>query len=149
RQDGSGTPAFPESLFWPVHNFIIKTFEAEDVIFKEQFIDRTFAKDNASTRKPNIGLLTKYFSEAYDLANSFVIGDRLTDVELAKNLGSKGIYINDNTHLGNNEITVQRKDLNPYIALESNDWEEIYEFLKLEQRVAETRRTTNETDIFI
>src|SRR5690606_7702193 len=99
--------------------------------------------------KPKTGLLTEYFSEAYDLANSFVIGDRLTDVELAKNLGSKGIYINDNTHLGNNEITVQRKDLDPYIALDSNEWEEIYELLTLDQRVAEPRRTNNETDIFI
>ena len=89
NQDGLGTEVYPEDTFWPVHNFILKTFEAEGVIFKEQFIDRTFAKDNAPTRKPNTGLLTKYFSEDYDLANSFVIGDRLTDIELAKNLGAK------------------------------------------------------------
>ena len=94
NQDGLGTDVYPEHTFWPVHNFIIKTFEDEGVVFEEQFIDRTFAKDNAPTRKPNTGLLTKYFSEDYDLENSFVIGDRLTDIELAKNLGAKGIFIN-------------------------------------------------------
>ena len=97
NQDGLGTEVYPENTFWPVHNFVIKSFEQEGVVFEEQFIDRTFAKDNAPTRKPNTGLLTKYFSDDYDLANSFVIGDRLTDVELAKNLGAKGIFINDNT----------------------------------------------------
>ncbi|MFT4803710.1 MAG: imidazoleglycerol-phosphate dehydratase/histidinol-phosphatase, partial [Psychroserpens sp.] len=71
NQDGLGTDVYPENTFWPVHNFVLKTFEAEGVVFKEQFIDRTFAKDNAPTRKPNTGLLTKYFSSNYDLANSF------------------------------------------------------------------------------
>lgn len=149
NQDGLGTPAFPESSFWPVHNFIIKTFEAEDVIFKEQFIDRTFAKDNAPTRKPNIGLLTKYFSEAYDLANSFVIGDRLTDIELAKNLNCKGIFINDQTHLGTSEITVNRNELDDFIALETTSWKAIYKFLKTENRTGKLVRNTNETKIAI
>ena len=149
NQDGLGTAVYPENTFWPVHNFILKTFEAEGVTFKEQFIDRTFAKDNAPTRKPNTGLLTQYFTEAYDLANSFVIGDRLTDVELAKNLGSKGIYINDETHLGTDEITVKRSDLDEYIALESNDWEAIYTFLKAEERTGSITRNTNETKINI
>ena len=149
NQDGLGTTSFPEDTFWPVHNFILAAFEGEGAVFDKVFLDRTYPHENSDTRKPKTGLLTEYFSEAYDLANSFVIGDRLTDVELAKNLGSKGIYINDNTHLGNNEITVQRKDLDPYIALECNDWEEIYEFLKLKQRISEVRRKTNETDIFI
>ena len=99
NQDGLGTEIYPENTFWPVHNFVLDTFKNEGVEFEEQFIDRTFAKDNAPTRKPNTGLLTKYFSEDYDLENSFVIGDRLTDVELAKNLNAKGIYINDNTNL--------------------------------------------------
>jgi len=85
NQDGLGTLEFPEDTFWPVHQFIINTFESEGVIFKQQFIDKTFAKDNAATRKPNTGLLNQYFSAKYDLENSFVIGDRLTDVELAKN----------------------------------------------------------------
>ncbi|WP_044397760.1 bifunctional histidinol-phosphatase/imidazoleglycerol-phosphate dehydratase HisB [Lacinutrix sp. Hel_I_90] len=149
NQDGLGTAVYPENTFWPVHNFILKAFEAEGVVFKEQFIDRTFAKDNAPTRKPNTGLLTKYFSEDYDLANSFVIGDRLTDIELAKNLGSKGIFINDNTNLGTDEITVKHEALNDFIALESNDWEAIYTFLKAEERTGNITRNTNETKIQI
>ncbi len=149
NQDGLGTDVYPENTFWPVHDFIISTFKAEGIVFKEQFIDVTFAKDNAPTRKPNTGLLTQYFSEAYDLANSFVIGDRLTDIELAKNLGSKGIYINDETHLGTNEITVKRSELDAYIGLESNDWEDIYTFLKAEERTGKITRNTNETKIDI
>ncbi|GGG48198.1 bifunctional histidinol-phosphatase/imidazoleglycerol-phosphate dehydratase HisB [Bizionia arctica] len=149
NQDGLGTKVYPENTFWPVHNFILKAFQAEGVSFKEQFIDRTFAKDNAPTRKPNTGLLTQYFSEAYDLENSFVIGDRLTDIELARNLGSKGIFINDNTNLGTNEITVKREELDPYIALETNSWKEIYSFLKTEERRGSIERNTNETKIKI
>lgn len=149
NQDGLGTDIFPEDTFWPVHNFIIKSFENEGVVFDNVFIDRTFPKDNADTRKPGTGMLTSYFSKDYDLENSFVIGDRLTDVELAKNLGAKGIFINDETHLGTGEITVKREELDDFIALESNDWEKIYEFLKLENRIAEITRKTNETDIYI
>lgn len=149
NQDGLGTDVFPEDTFWPVHNFIIDTFENEGVIFNEQIIDRTFPKDNAPTRKPHTGLLTKYFSDGYDLNNSFVIGDRLTDIELARNLGAKGIYINNETNLGTNEITVKREELNSYIALESNDWEQIYMFLKTEDRTGNIVRNTNETKIEI
>jgi len=149
NQDGLGTDLFPEETFWPVHNFIIKSFENEGVLFDKIFLDRTFPKDKADTRKPGTGLLTEYFSEAYDLENSFVIGDRLTDIELAKNLGAKGIYINDNTNLGTAEITVKNNELDAVIALESNDWEQIYEYLKLEQRTAKIHRKTNETDIYI
>ena len=149
NQDGLGTDANPEDKFWPIHNFVINTFEAEDIVFKEQFIDKTFAKDNAITRKPNTGLLTQYFSDDYDLENSFVIGDRLTDIELAKNLGSKGIFINDETHLGTNEISVKHEELNNFIALESNDWESIYKFLKTEDRTGWIIRNTNETKITI
>ena len=149
NQDGLGTKAFPEETFWPVHNFIIQTFKNEGIIFKEQYIDRTFAKDNAPTRKPNTRLLTNYFTKEYDLQHSFVIGDRITDIELAKNLGSKGIFINNNTRLGTDEITVQRETLNSYIALETNDWQRIYEFLKVKDRTAEIIRKTNETDIAI
>ncbi|MBT8260305.1 MAG: imidazoleglycerol-phosphate dehydratase HisB, partial [Bacteroidia bacterium] len=112
-------------------------------------IDRTFAKDNAPTRKPNTGLLTNYFSDNYDLKNSYVIGDRLTDIELAKNLNAKGIYINDNTNLGTNEITVRREELDQYIALETNDWEAIYTFLKAKERTGRITRNTNETKIRI
>ena len=149
NQDGLGTEVYPENTFWPVHNFVLKTFEAEGVVFKEQFIDRTFAKDNAPTRKPNTGLLTQYFSDDYDLENSFVIGDRLTDIELAKNLGSKGIFINDNTNLGTDEITVKRDALDEFIALESNDWKRIYAFLKAKARAGSIQRNTNETKIEI
>ncbi len=149
NQDGLGTPSFPEESFWPVHNFIMKSFENEGVVFNKVFMDRTFPHENAITRKPGTGLLTEYFSSEYDLENSFVIGDRLTDIELAKNLGSKGIYINDNTLLGTDEITVKREVLNDVIALETNDWERIYEFLKLENRVSEITRNTNETKIYI
>lgn len=147
NQDGLGTEAFPENTFWPVHDFIIKTFQAEGIIFKEQCIDRTFAKDNASTRKPNTGMLTSYITSEYDLANSFVIGDRLTDMELAKNLGCKGIFINDETYLGTNEISVNQEDLNAYIALETNSWERIYTFLKTRDRTGYLERTTQETQI--
>ncbi|MBO6606450.1 bifunctional histidinol-phosphatase/imidazoleglycerol-phosphate dehydratase HisB [Psychroserpens sp.] len=149
NQDGLGTEVYPENTFWPVHNFVLQTFEAEGVVFDEQFIDRTFAKDNAPTRKPNTGLLTKYFEDGYDLKNSFVIGDRLTDIELAKNLDAKGIYINDNTYLGTDEITVDRQALDSYIALESNDWEAIYAFLKADARKGSIERNTNETKIKI
>ena len=149
NQDGLGTDSFPEETFWPVHNFLVKTFEQEGIIFSEQVIDRTFAKDNAPTRKPNTGLLTKFFSEDYDLANSFVIGDRLTDVELAKNLGGKGIFINDHPEVGADEVSIKQEDLKEYIALESNDWEEIYEFLKVQDRTGSIERNTNETRIKI
>lgn len=149
NQDGLGTEAFPEDTFWPVHNFIMKSFENEGVVFSEVYLDKTFPHENADTRKPGTGLLKKYFDPAYDLANSFVIGDRLTDMELAKNLGAKGIFINDETHLGTNEITVKREELNAVIVKETNDWKQIYEFLKLKNRVATLVRKTNETDISI
>lgn len=149
NQDGLGTDSFPEDTFWPVHNFIMKSFENEGVVFDKVFLDRSFPQDNADTRKPGTGLLTEYFSDEYDLENSFVIGDRLTDMELAKNLGSKGIFINDNTNLGTGEITVKKDELDAVIALENNDWEKIYTFLKLKDRTAETHRKTNETDIRI
>ncbi|WP_299362231.1 bifunctional histidinol-phosphatase/imidazoleglycerol-phosphate dehydratase HisB [Winogradskyella sp.] len=149
NQDGLGTAVYPEDTFWSVHNFIIKSFENEGIVFKEQFIDRTFARDNAPTRKPNTGLLTKYFSDDYDLGNSYVIGDRLTDIELAKNLGAKGIFINDDTNLGTDEVTVSNSVLQTFIALETNDWEAIYRFLKASERVGSIERNTNETKIKI
>ena len=149
NQDGLGTDSFPEVTFWPVHNFLIKTFKKEGIVFTEQIIDKTFSKDNALTRKPNTGLLTHYFSEAYDLENSFVIGDRLTDIELAKNLGAKGILINNNNTEGEDEITVAKEELRKFIALETNDWSAIYEFLKVKERTGRSTRNTNETKIEI
>jgi len=149
NQDGLGTDSHPEENFWPIQNFIIETFENEDVKFEDIFIDKTFAKDNAPTRKPNTGLLTKYFDkDNYDLENSFVIGDRITDVKLAKNLNSKAIFINNDENLGADEI-LENDDLDKVISLKTTSWKTIYEFLKLENRTAEIIRNTNETKIKI
>jgi imidazoleglycerol-phosphate dehydratase/histidinol-phosphatase len=149
NQDGLGTKSFPEDTFWPVHNFLVNTFEKEGIVFSEQIIDRTFAKDNAPTRKPNIGLLSHYISSTYDLENSFVIGDRMTDIELAKNLGAKGIFINNDNIEGTDELTVTKDELENYIALETKDWSAIYEFLKAKDRTGSISRNTNETKIQI
>ena len=119
------------------------------LFFSEILIDRTFPHENADTRKPGTGLLKRYFSEEYDLENSFVIGDRLTDMELAKNLGSRGIFINTNTNLGTDEITVKKDELQQLIALETADWKAVYDYLKLNNRIAEISRKTKETDIRI
>ena len=104
NQDGLGTDSHPEENFWPVHNFILKTFASEGVVFNEVIIDKTFAHENAPTRKPNTGLLQHFLMEGYDLANSFVIGDRINDVILAKNLGAKAIWLRNNDLLGANEV---------------------------------------------
>ena len=149
NQDGLGTPSFPEATFWPVHNFLVKTFEKEGIVFTEQIIDRTFARDNAPTRKPNTGLLSHYISSSYDLENSFVIGDRMTDIELAKNLGAKGIFINNDNIEGTDELTVTKDELEKYIVLETKDWSAIYEFLKAKDRTGSISRNTNETKIQI
>ena len=150
NQDGLGTESFPEETFWPTQNFVIKAFENEGITFNEIFIDRSFPEDNAPTRKPRTGMLTKYLNNSeYDLKNSFVIGDRITDVELAKNLGSKAIFIKNEENLGGNEIATSLEELQNVIALQTTDWQKIYEFLKLDERTASIKRTTNETDIAI
>lgn len=150
NQDGLGTDSHPEINFWPVHNLIMKAFENEGVVFKEVLIDKTFPHENVPTRKPGTAMLTKYLNNPeYDLENSFVIGDRITDVELAKNLGSKAIFINKDEALGGDEISSKRHELDSVIALQTTDWKTIYEFLKLEERSATISRKTNETDIFI
>jgi imidazoleglycerol-phosphate dehydratase/histidinol-phosphatase len=150
NQDGLGTDSFPEETFWPVHHLILKIFENEGVTFSNIHIDRSFPGDNAPTRKPRTGLLTRYFDKAaYDLANSFVVGDRLTDMELAKNLGSKGIWLNNAPELGTDEIEGNPEALSDVIALTTGSWADIYRFLKLEDRSAVVRRTTKETDINI
>ncbi|GGH19478.1 bifunctional histidinol-phosphatase/imidazoleglycerol-phosphate dehydratase HisB [Mucilaginibacter phyllosphaerae] len=149
NQDGLGTAVYPEDTFYPVHNFILKTFENEGVVFTDQAIDRTFPKDNAPTRKPATGLLTKYLDKTkYDLKNSFTIGDRRNDVLLAKNLGAKAIWINNQSGLGDQEFK-QDDDITHVVALQTTEWKKIYEFLKLGERVIEHRRTTKETDIYI
>ena len=150
NQDGLGTESFPENTFWPTQNFILKTFENEGVAFDEIFIDKSFPEENAPTRKPRTGMLTKYLNNSdYDLENSFVIGDRITDVDLAKNIGSKAIFIKNEANLGGNEIATSLEELQNVIALQTTDWQKIYEFLKLEERKASISRKTNETDIVI
>jgi len=145
NQDGLGTASFPEEDFWPTHNFVLKSFENEGVTFDNILIDKSFPADNAPTRKPRTGLLTQYLdSEQYDLANSYVIGDRLTDMELAKNLGAKGLFIANDEALGAEEAA---EDLEAAIALKTTQWKEIYSFLKLDQRIVVQKRTTHETDI--
>lgn len=150
NQDGLGTDSFPEDTFWPVQNFILKAFENEGVKFNEIIIDRTFPEDNAETRKPGTGLLKDYLNGTeYDLENSFVIGDRLTDMELARNLSAKGIFISGHEELGSEELSVKREELNEVIQMETESWQEIYEFLRKGSRSAEIKRKTNETDIYI
>ncbi len=134
NQDGLGTDSFPENTFWPAQFKMLKTLEQENIFFTEIHVDKTFESENAPTRKPNTGLLKSYFSEEYDLANSYVIGDRLTDVKLAENLGAKAIFIGEPTERA---------------ALSTTDWDEIYEFLKMPPRSAEVSRKTSETDIYI
>ena len=122
NQDGLGTDFFPEEKFWPAHNMMLKILEGEGIKFEAIHIDRAFPEDNTLTRKPGTGMLTQYFSKEYDLKNSFVIGDRLTDIELAKNLGCKAICINTSKPVG--------EDLMPYLALKAKNWNEIDSFLK-------------------
>ena len=150
NQDGLGTILYPEDTFWPVHNFVMKNLESEGINFKDVLIDKTFAKDNASTRKPGVGMFTKYINNSdYDLMNSFVVGDRITDVQLAKNLGCKAIWINNDANLGGSEISDTLKTLESTIVLETTDWKKIYEFLKLSNRYIKHERNTNETKISI
>lgn len=150
NQDGLGTAQFPEDTFWPVHNFVMKSLEAEDIFFQAVYIDKTFPSENAPTRKPGTGMLTDYINNPdYDLVNSYVIGDRITDVQLAKNLGSKAIWIKEDEGLGGAEINDSLTDLQTTIALETLSWKDIYEFLKLGQRVVHHERNTNETKISV
>lgn len=150
NQDGLGTSAFPEDTFWPVHNFIVKSLENEDIHFSAFHFDRTYPADNAPTRKPGIGMFTDYLNNSgYDIPNSYVIGDRITDVQLAKNLGCKAIWINNDPNLGGAEINDARAELEKVIALETTAWKDIYEFLKLGLRKIHHERNTNETKISI
>lgn len=148
NQDGLGTKSFPEDTFWPTHNFLLKAFENEGIQFDSIFIDKSLPAENATTRKPRTGLLNAYLDESkYDLQNSFVIGDRITDIELAYNLKAKGIFIANDSELGYSESSKQ--DFSASIALKTTSWKHIYEFLKLEQRTVVQKRTTNETDIYL
>lgn len=134
NQDGLGTASFPEETFWPAQNKIIQAFQNEDILFEEILVDRSFPEDNALTRKPRTGLLTHYLKGDYDLENSFVIGDRETDIELAKNLGSQSIFIGESNRNAN---------------LSTTSWKEIYQFLKGQDRTARVERNTSETKIMV
>ncbi len=149
NQDGLGTDAYPYEDFEGPHNLLIQTLENEGVVFAEQCIDRSFPEDHAQTRKPRTGLLTGYIEGDYDLKNSFVIGDRLTDMELAKNLGTKGIYMENPNDPGTGEVAVEQKEILNSVVLKTRDWKEIYTFLRLGERTASVQRTTKETAIDI
>ncbi len=145
NQDGLGTNSFPENTFWPAQQKVIQAFENEGVTFSEVFIDRSFAKENKPTRKPQTGMLTKFFGPDYDLENSFVIGDRITDVELAKNLKSKGILIND----GSLKAKLQERDLEKQCVLITTDWKDVHAVVCNPSRKATVVRKTRETDIHV
>lgn len=144
NQDGLGTESFQETDFWPAQNKMMQALENEGISFNEVIIDKTFPEDNSPTRKPGTALLEQYFSGEYDLENSFVIGDRWTDVELAKNLNAKAIFINADDNSLDDE-----KNLSNRIALRTTSWSEIYEFLRLSERTALVERNTLETQIRI
>lgn len=135
NQDGLGTASFPENTFWPVHNFVIKSLQNEGISFENVLIDSTFPMENAATRKPGIELLKPYLNGAYDLTNSFVIGDRVTDVQLAKNLGAQAIYLSEDSYDSD------------FIALQTRSWQEVFAFLKGHYQYVKLERKTNETSI--
>lgn len=150
NQDGLGTDSYPEENFWPTHNAMLRALEAEGITFSEQVIDRTFAADNQPTRKPGTKLVEHYMTDNYDLANSYVVGDRLTDIQLAKNMGAKGIWIATDPELGAEELDAdQLASLDETIALRTTDWEDIYRRLRLASRTATVHRKTKETNIRI
>jgi imidazoleglycerol-phosphate dehydratase / histidinol-phosphatase len=145
NQDGLGTDSFPEDTFWPAHNKMLDILAVEGIVFSEILIDRTFEHENVPTRKPRTGLLNKYLDGSYDLENSFVIGDRVTDVILAKNLGTKAILLQKPDF----EHELFKGELQAITRLISTDWNEIYEKVKLPERFAEVVRNTNETKILV
>src|SRR5205814_1102132 len=150
NQDGLGTPWFPAENFWPIHQHIIKSFENEGVSFHATHIDTSFPEEHSPNRKPGIGMFTEYLNTpAYDIPNSFVIGDRITDVQLAKNLGCKAIWLNNHPGLGGKEVNDSLEELRKVVALETHHWKEIYNFLKLGLRKVVNDRNTNETKIHI
>jgi len=150
NQDGLGTASYPEETFWPIQNFVLKSLENEEIIFSNIHIDKTFAADDIPTRKPGTGMLTQYLNNPeYDITGSFVIGDRITDIQLAKNLGCKAIWLNNDPLLGADETAITDQHFEEIIALETTSWKSIYEYLRLGQRVIQHERNTNETMIRI
>ena len=150
NQDGLGTASFPEDSFWPIQHFILRSLENEGIIFSEICIDRSFPYENKPTRKPGTGMLQAYINnENYDIKNSFVIGDRLTDVKLAENLGCKSFWLNVHNDLGIEELSDTSKELANTITLETPNWKDIYDFLRRPFRIISHSRNTNETKIEI
>ena len=147
NQDGLGTPSFPEETFWPAHNLILKTLAGEGIVFDDIRIDPSLPEENSPNRKPRTGMLTRYMTDEYDLANSFVIGDRLTDMELARNLGAKGIWLRPSLEGAEEELKAYPVALSPVLIAE--DWDRIAEFLFAGERRAIVRRATKETDIYV
>ena len=148
NQDGLGTKSFPSEDFWPVQNLMIRTLESEGISFEKIAIDSSFPSENSPNRKPRTGMLTDLISQGFDLENSFVIGDRYTDVELGKNLGIKSFLFNASPS-GKDELNESLQELNNYVALECNDWNSITDFLKKLDRKITHQRKTKETDIEI
>ncbi len=146
NQDGLGTSSFPEDTFWPAHNKMLKTLEGEGIVFDDMLIDRSFPEDNSPNRKPRTGMLGKYLAGEYDLANSYVIGDRLTDMELAANLGAKGIWLRPSNEEAD-RVLVGNPSLSPVLI--TDDWDKITEYLFAGERRAVVQRTTKETDIYV
>jgi imidazoleglycerol-phosphate dehydratase / histidinol-phosphatase len=150
NQDGLGTESYPEETFKQIQQFVTRALENENIIFKNIHIDRSFASDQLITRKPGTGMLTAYLNDpAYDIPGSFVIGDRITDVQLAKNLGCKAIWLKNEENLGLSELGTDTGSFDTCLALETTDWKDIYEFLQASQRVVIHERNTNETKIRI
>lgn len=149
NQDGLGTAAYPEESFRPVHQLIMKSFAGEGVVFSAEHIDRSFPHEQLPTRKPGTGMLTAYMDGSYDLAGSYVIGDRITDVQLAKNLGCRAIWLNNDPELGGKEVQDDIAALRQVVALETASWADIYAYLKLGARTVTHNRNTNETKIRI
>lgn len=150
NQDGLGTASFPEDTFWPLHNFVMNSLESEDIHFDAVHIDRSFPEEHAPTRKPGTGMLLGYLDPAkYDIGSSFVIGDRITDMQLAKNLGCKGIWLNNGSGLGSAEIADKIAALKDTVVLDTTEWSKIYAFLKAGPRSVLHERNTNETKIKI
>ncbi len=150
NQDGLGTHSYPEEKYNAIEDFILKQLKNEGIIFSAIYIDRSFPNENKATRKPGIGMLTGYLNnDKYSIADSFVIGDRITDVQLAKNLGCKAIWFNNDPNLGIDQISDSVQNLQSSIALETTEWKKIYEFLKIGSRLIKHERNTNETKISI
>ncbi len=150
NQDGLGSTSFPESTFWPLHEFIMQCLVNEGIHFSAIHIDQSFPSDNSPLRKPGTGMLKSYLENSqYDIAGSFVIGDRITDVQLAKNIGCRAIWLKQDAQLGVLEVNDSAADLEKVIALETVHWSEIYTFLKLGLRQVHHERNTRETKISI